>query len=631
MQKAGIVILAVLLWIANGHAQNDEKALIDSLNREAWQAIGTDPGYAHAMATSAFTRASAIGYEDGIALAYNRFGKIHFTGGNLDSALFYYRLNLNLRIKQKNRSGIANTFLNMGDVSTQKGDGIAGLKYYQAAHHLFALLNDSPNIAITCLKKGILFNEQLKYKEAENSLISGLSIAERLENFEYGIAALSAELGNLYSTTNKTRKALQYYQTAILIYSEMDDVKNLSNVYTGLGNVYANMLAYDKAYQAYSKSLAAYRESGGGPGEALRIYNIGTVLYEQKKNKECVHYFERALHLANSSDIYLTQKTLFALSNAYFDLKQYENAFFSDTRYDSITNMLFNAEKEKQISELEIQYQVKEKQNEIQLLKTTEALQQKTIEQKTQERNAWLAGSLLLLLVVSVTYIAYRQKKRANAVLTIQKNTIEQQHREKELLLREIHHRVKNNLQVVSSILSLQSYKITDKNVSLAMKESRARVEAMSMIHRELYRDEKLTHINLPSYLKKLMDHVSESYGFEETNLTTHIQVEVEEVDVETAIPLGLIVNEVMSNSFKHAFSDQPQPYVGLTLQRENDSLLLILKDNGKGFGEVPSGNSFGMELVQSLTKQLKGSFTIDHSAGTAYTFILHEHKRWKT
>lgn len=632
MRKFCVAAIAIFLSATSVYSfSKNERLFVDSLNREAWKAIGTDPEQAHRLAMQAFTAATAIQYEEGLALAYNRFGKIHAVKGNHDSSLFYYRLNLNLRLKQKNNSGIANTFLNMGDVLIQKGDAFSGLKYYQAAYQLFSMLNDTPDMAITCLKKGIFFSEQLKHHSAEKTLLCGLSLANRIKNFDQGIAALSAEMGNLYSATNKTKKALQYYQTAILIYSRMGDIKSLSNVYTGLGNLYTNQSHYDKALRSYRKSLAAYRGSGGGPGEALRIYNIGNVLYEQKKYTQSVEYLGQALQMAERADAQLTQKILYAQSKAYYDLKEYEKAFSSDAQYDSITNVLFNAEKEKQISELEIRYDVKEKQNEIRLLKATEALQQKNIEQKTQERNAWLAGALLLLLIVSVIYIAYRQKKKANAVLTIQKNTIEQQHSEKELLLREIHHRVKNNLQVVSSILSLQSYKIADKNVSLAMKESRARVEAMSMIHRELYRDEKLTHISLPSYLLKLLDHVSKSYGFDETNLTTHVEVDVEEADVETAIPLGLIVNEVISNSFKHAFSDQPKPCITLTLQRQNERLLLTLKDNGKGMTENPPDSSFGMELVQSLTKQLKGSFTTDHSAGTAYTFILREHKRWKT
>lgn len=610
--------------------QDKGKSYIDSLNRIAWKTISSDPEQAYILTSRAFYAAEAARYEEGMALAYNRFGKIHFVKGNFDSAIFYYRLNLNLRFKAKNQSGLANTFLNLGDVHLKKGEQVQALKYYRASKQLFGvMLKDTPNLIISDLRIGTLFIEQSKYDAAEKIFASALHLAEK-GDYEAGLAHIYTETGNLYALTQQYKKAVSCYSKAVALFEEWDDESSLARVYNSLGNLYYDLSDYNKALAYYQKSKAYYESTDNKVKETVLIFNIGTVLYEQHKTAESIPYLEKALQWADQTDIYLTQKILFALSKAYFDAKQYEKAFSTDAQYDSITHVLFNAEKEKQISELEIQYDVKEKQNEILLLKTKEALQHQTIRQKTNERNAWLAGALLLSLIVSVIYIAYRQKKKANTVLTIQKNTIEKQHHEKELLLREIHHRVKNNLQVVSSILSLQSYKIADKNVSLAMKESRARVEAMSMIHRELYRDEQLTHISIHTYLQKLLDHVSKSYGFDETNLATDVEVQVEEVDVETAIPLGLIVNEVLSNSFKHAFSDEPKPHITLKLQRENDNLLLTIKDNGKGLTETPSSNSFGMELVQSLTKQLKGSFTTDHSAGTAYSFILREHKRWK-
>lgn len=629
MRNVFIVVIILLFTPWLGAGQSAGESYVDSLNALAWNVINTDPDHAHALASLAFTTAKSIKYEEGMALAYNRFGKIHFTRGNFDSAVFYYGQNLKLRFKEKNKAGLANTCINIGDVYLKKGDQVRALKYYRRSGQLFASVKDTAGLIVSHLRAGTLFIEQVNYHAAEKSFESALLLAQP-GMYEGERAYVLTEMGNLFSLTQKYSQAIRCYNQASSLFYEWNDEKNLAMVNNSLGNLYYHLSDYNRALEYYKRSKDYYENEDDEVKETVLTFNIGTVFYEQKKNAESIRYLEKALHSVNKRDAYLTQKILYTLSKAYYDLKQYDKAFYYDARYDSVTSALFNTERDKQISELEIQYEVKEKQNQIRLLKATEELQHKTIEQKTHERNAWLAGALLLLAVVFVIYLGYRQKKKANAILTTQKSMIEQQHKEKELLLREIHHRVKNNLQVVSSILSLQSYKITDKNVSLAMKESRARVEAMSMIHRELYHDEKLTHISLPGYLLRLLDQVSKSYGFDETNLATDIEINVEEVDVETAIPLGLIVNEVLSNSFKHAFADVPEPLITLKINREDNHLLLTLKDNGKGPVENPSNRSFGMELVQSLTKQLKGSLTTDHSAGTAYTFILHEHKRWK-
>jgi tetratricopeptide (TPR) repeat protein len=128
MRSVYFVVVILLLISELCAGQTAGKLYTDSLNRLAWKAISTDPGLAHTLASLALKTAKAIKYEEGVALAYNRFGKIHATKGNFDSAIFYYQQNLNLRFKEKNPSGLANTFINLGDVYLKKGNQVRALR-----------------------------------------------------------------------------------------------------------------------------------------------------------------------------------------------------------------------------------------------------------------------------------------------------------------------------------------------------------------------------------------------------------------------------------------------------------------------------------------------------------------------
>jgi PAS domain S-box-containing protein len=193
--------------------------------------------------------------------------------------------------------------------------------------------------------------------------------------------------------------------------------------------------------------------------------------------------------------------------------------------------------------------------------------------------------------------------------------------REKEVLLKEIHHRVKNNLQVISSLLSLQAKQITDKDAQVAFEESRRRIRTMAIVHEELYRSRNIADINLAEQLARLTDELMRSLGRE----GVHAVVDAEPVflQIDKAIPCGLIVNELVTNAYKHAFPGQRSGTVTVRLHRKDETMLeLSVHDDGVGFPpdkdfrKVPS---MGMVLVNALTQQLSGTLTLDEKGGTSF------------
>ncbi len=194
---------------------------------------------------------------------------------------------------------------------------------------------------------------------------------------------------------------------------------------------------------------------------------------------------------------------------------------------------------------------------------------------------------------------------------------------EKEVLLQEIHHRVKNNLQVVSSLLSLQSEQIKNKEALTVFKESQDRVKAMALVHERLYKSQDLANIDFTGYVQNLANHLMRSYGSGAGAVSLDLKVEPVPLGIDAAIPCGLIINELVSNSLKYAFPDGEKGTILLRLNQESSNTLrLIVKDDGIGMPEgidISSTPSLGLKLVQGLVQQLGGTLTYRNNNGTEF------------
>jgi PAS domain S-box-containing protein len=197
---------------------------------------------------------------------------------------------------------------------------------------------------------------------------------------------------------------------------------------------------------------------------------------------------------------------------------------------------------------------------------------------------------------------------------------------EKETLLREIHHRVKNNLQIISSILNLQIRKIDDPRTIEVLKDSQTRVQAMALVHEHLYRGKDFSHIDLKNYIAALGKGIFQMYEAGNKGIRFDLNIRDVYVDINTAIPLGLISNELITNSLKYAFKDRKDGKISITATEDPQALTFIVADNGTGMPEsitLENQTSLGLRLVRTLTGQLDGTVTIDRSEGTKFTFTI--------
>lgn len=200
---------------------------------------------------------------------------------------------------------------------------------------------------------------------------------------------------------------------------------------------------------------------------------------------------------------------------------------------------------------------------------------------------------------------------------------------EKEILLREIHHRVKNNLQIIASLLYLQSINISDSFTIDILRESRSRVKSMALIHEKLYRSEDLALIPFATYLESLLENLKEAYGITDSTVSIGVTIEPPDLslNIETGIPCGLIINELISNSMKHAFKNGDTGTITIIVkQTAPGEYTMVIADNGPGFSkdiDFKNTTSLGLQLVNNLVAQLDGDISLDCTGGAAFTMHL--------
>ena len=208
-------------------------------------------------------------------------------------------------------------------------------------------------------------------------------------------------------------------------------------------------------------------------------------------------------------------------------------------------------------------------------------------------------------------------------------NEIMESLQEKEVLIRVIHHRVKNNMQIISSLLNLQIQHVNDGEAENVLKESQGRVKSMAMIHEKLYQSDSFSKINFKNYVERLVWDIFFSYGIKAHSIEPVLDIEVIKIGIDTAIPLGLIINELVTNSVKYAFSEY-EGTIKIEFKSSADELELIVADDGIGLPKdfnFENTKTLGLQLVNSLVKQIDGKIKLVISKGTEFKITFKELK----
>jgi two-component sensor histidine kinase len=375
---------------------------------------------------------------------------------------------------------------------------------------------------------------------------------------------------------------------------------------------------------------------------------VASFYLKTRKYNKAEQYFKRAMQQwpktyplkdeANKSDF------LFKLDSGRGN---YLAAIKHLQRSQLIRDSMFTEAKSKLVEELKIVYETEKKdqlihlnEQNIQLLTKQDLLQKSKLRQEAYLRNIGFAAAILLIIILALLYNRYRLKQKTNRKLESQQREIAEQNHslqhlltEKEWLLKEIHHRVKNNLQIVMSLLNSQSAYIDNPYALTAIHDSQHRVHAMSLIHQKLYGSDNLSSINMSVYVRELVTYLSDSFDTGQ-RIRFECNIEPLEIDVSQAVPLGLILNEAITNSIKYAFPDGRSGVVSISLSATTPGhYLLRISDDGIGMpsqGNNRKSGSLGMSLMQGLSEDLNGNFTIENDRGTTINISFADDRKVK-
>jgi two-component sensor histidine kinase len=339
------------------------------------------------------------------------------------------------------------------------------------------------------------------------------------------------------------------------------------------------------------------------------------------------------LNFNHDIDLETKEGIAFQLHEANTGLKDFESALHAYETYTRINDSIATVTKTRQLEELQIKYQTRENAQSIKLLQSASKYQQAELASSKFQKKAYIAGACTALLIAGIAFWGYHGKKRSNLKLEAKQVEINRQNgmlqmlltdkdqligdkdsllTEKELLLREIHHRVKNNLQIIISLLSLQSSYLKNDLALEAIHESQGRIRSIALIHQKLYGNSDVRQIGMNEYIPELINYLGDCLGVARKNIAINYSIPPVNLDISQAVPIGLIINEAITNSIKYAFVDRDNGEIHILMTDQGTGgIKLSIADNGKGLAseiDVEPIKTMGLSLIKGLVDQLGGS-----------------------
>ncbi len=577
----------------------------------------------------------------GISYCLQNLGLQKIDAGQKEAGIAYVRQAIELAEKVKAHRTLINGYNALAVQDMQAGRYLIALEYL--------LQSDSARIAgvqasqvYTQINIGALYllhsndpEKALEYyfKALEAVLKSNNRPLERTCYQNIGVA---------YTNLKQYNQAIEYLTKANTINQELGDWSAISRYYTSIGEIYEAQDQIDLTIENYQQAQEVFPE-GGTPRELMFTHLNLARAYLQKGDsveaswlKKCVAEGLIAYRLADEEGL-LNNKSECAgiLFQAYKGLGKSNEAVVYAQDYINTRDSLLSEEKIQAIADLQGKYEADKKELEIDLLNRQNALNEaKLNESLAKEKQQQIisitvsVGLVLAAILALLLFRSYRAKQQNLETLTEKNQLIEKQNNEREILLKEIHHRVKNNLQVVSSLLEWQTDDIVDEAASQAVEDGQSRVKAMALIHEKLYQNDDIGVIAFEEYTKQLVQQLAFIYAADES-IKAEVQGGGYTLDIDTAIPIGLILNELVSNALKYAFSEIQEKALHIQLhQPQTGHYELVVKDNGLGLPEgidFSQSDTLGLRLVKRLSRQLYGSATYTFEKGAVFTITFQD------
>ncbi|MCB9267739.1 MAG: tetratricopeptide repeat protein [Lewinellaceae bacterium] len=571
------------------------------LSELAFLYLQSDPGGAALIARQGIDLARKRSDYEALGEAANTLAQAFLSTNKLDSA----QLVIDPVLPQLEQQGLteAAATLNM----------TRGAAFFRAS--------DLPNAAACFERSARLYAEAGSPKEegallnlgtvliGSEELARAEPIFQKLVKSEAPVNRFNAliNLGNMYGFRGELRQSVQYFEEALDLGRKSGF--NVATVQLNLGISYEKMGDYDRAISYYQEAFAAYSKLEARREMAKVLYNLGYLYAEQGAPDRALKEIEKAEALLDAGNLQEWLELYTAKHEILQRKGDYRAAYGALQKAYAYRDSLFSVERAQAVDEIETRYQTEKTALENQNLQQENELQ--AVRNRNQRR--WLAsvvaGLAVLAFLAALLFYQRQKLRQANRRLA-------EQNAREELLNRELRHRIKNNLGLANSLMRMQVRRLAHPEARQALQEAESRLAAMSMLHRRLNQGPHAgITIGIRDYLEELAFHLKQAFDGAGTSPEIEVQSPEMQVDAEAAMRIGLIVNELATNSFKHAFKTQPSPLINIVFTNlDNGQYQLNYRDNGSGLpAEFQLGRqeSMGLRLIDTLVKQLDGSMEL--------------------
>lgn len=589
-----VFFLLITLVPLFSFSQNDSKidSLIqiiktsknDSLVMKTYNKLRRVTYYSDAEASKKYTKkylefAEKRKDSHNIILAHFYLGNANVMSGNYEKALNKYLIAANYYEHKKDFNRYASVLNSLGAVHEKTKNDSLSLHYYKLARKTGKSIKDYKRSGIASINISNIYNNK---KDFKNALLFSEDAVEDLKkdpSYQSFLTLAEINLASVYNNTNDYKKANKLYDKLL---KQIDSTKDMYS-YAGI------------------------------------LLGKGTALFRQGLTKKAKPFVEQAYQKFKNNNFTDEQFQIMPdLINIYKDLHNYKKAVSLYDTYTTLNDSILSYKQDKNIADAIQKYESEKKDAKLKVL---------TLEAEKNEQQQLLyfyLSSTGLLITGLISFLLYKKRKN-NKILASKNKLINKALKENEVLLKETHHRVKNSLQMISSLLYLQSENIEDEKAALSVKDGQIRVKSMALIHQKLYQKDNLTGVEVSDYINDLAKSIFQSHNISNNDIKLNIDVDKMVLDIDTITPIGIIINELIVNILKHAFVEgDKNSQISISLHKKDDVLELKVADNGKGIDlKEKKEKSFGMKLIKSLSRKLKADLTIENKNGTLVTLII--------
>lgn len=531
----------------------------------------------------------------------------------------YITASVKLLEKTTSYRDLAMAYNIQAEIYRSRGDYALAMETYIRTATLAYRELDSNRIGYCFSRMGYICYMQNDFERAEIYLVRALEIAEKVRARNLKLFCLKA-LTDMYSFRVDESRCRYYAGLCLQASHELGDATGEALAYSSLSNLFYRRGEMDSAAVYASLSYRVARENDDYLNMLNALVNQLPLEYDAGNYIRVIQLTSEGIELAQSTETKEHFRNLYEYRYMALEKLGRDKEAFSAFRMfkayqDSLQNDSVRLSLDR--TNLELDYRHKHLQDTLSYIEGIQEERQETALARQRSRYQLLIGGVVVLLFTAIVLIirrAYRRQKLLN-------RSLEESNRDKELLLREIHHRVKNSLQMVSSLLSLQRGRNAG-DLKEIIDDSQMRINNIAIVHELLYQSTRFRDIDLRQYLDKLIAHILGTYNTSLKPIRVHTHIEALRIDLDKSVPLALVLNEVLTNSVKYAFAGRTEGDIYVNCQRKGGSIELEVSDNGVGLPGLSTGmQGIGIQLIQGLARQLNGRAEWHNRNGCFFVF----------